>query len=469
MFFLPFADQCCRRYCFIILLMLSCTAFAAPDQTRPNIVLVLMDNLGWGEIGAYGGGVLRGAATPHIDSIAEEGLQLLNFNVESQCFTSRAALLTGRYAIRTVNAEPKKGASPLEYGLALEEYTLAEMLSEAGYATAIFGKWHQGKVEPTRHGFDEWYGIPNSTDESFWPDNELYRPKAHPKVQYSHVMAAERGSPPKQLGVFDSRKRLTIDREITDYAIDFMKRKAADKNPFFLYIPYTQTHMPVEPHPDNKGRTGNGPWADVLAQTDDYIEELLDTIDDLGIKNNTLFIFTSDNGPEGTRPYQGFSGPWRGSYYTGLEGSLRSPFLMRWPGKIPAKRVSNEIVHQMDLFATFARIAGGKVPSDRVIDSIDQTDFFIGKTEHSNRESVVIYNGKTLYGVKWRNWKLMMRGLDNSVGSAIKEYPTPQVYNLLLDPKEEYPALNLPKNMWIKYPIGQVLNDHRKSLPMPSD
>ena len=441
----------------------SVAAFAQVE--RPNIVLVFMDNFGWGELGAYGGGILRGAATPRIDSLADEGLKLLNFNVEAQCTPSRAALMTGRYAIRTGNAEVPLGVG--EYGLTRWEYTIAEMLSDAGYATGMFGKWHLGDSPgryPTDQGFDEWFGIPNSSDESYWPDNDLFRLGVHPQAKYEHIMEAQRGETPKELEVYDSAKRLTIDREITDRAIDYIERKVAGTKPFFLFVPYTQTHLPVEPHPDNKGKTGNGHWADVLAQTDAYVGELLDAVDELGIKDNTIFIFTADNGPEGVIPHQGFSGPWRGSYFTGLEASLRVPFLIRWPAKIPSKRVSNEIVHEMDLFATFARIAGGEVPGDRVIDGVDQTDFLTDTAEKSNRESVVIYVGKELYGVKWRDWKMMVKEIDTIAADPVRSYGVPLFYNLLLDPKEEYPVLNAPPNFWVRYPAGQVLVDHAKSL-----
>jgi arylsulfatase len=424
-----------------------------------------MDNFGWGELGVYGGGILRGAATPQIDSLADEGLRLLNFNVEAQCTPSRAAIMTGRYAIRTGNAEVPLGVGV--YGLTQWEYTVAEMLSDVGYATGMFGKWHLGDSPgryPTDQGFDEWFGIPNSSDESYWPDNDLFRPGVHPQVKYEYVMEAVSGEEPKELEVYNSAKRLTIDREITDRSIDFMRRKAEETEPFFLFVPYTQTHLPVEPHPDNKGDTGNGHWADVLAQTDSYVGELLDTVDELGIKDNTVFIFTADNGPEGVIPHQGFSGPWRGSYFTGLEGSLRVPFLIRWPGKIPSGRVSNEIVHEMDLFATFAGIADGKIPDDRVMDSVDQLDFLLGETETSNRESVVIYVGKELYGVKWRDWKMMVKEIDTISADPVRNYGVPLFYNLLLDPKEEYPVLNAPPNFWVRYPAGQVLVDHAVSF-----
>ena len=435
------------------------------QQEQPNIVLVFMDNFGWGEIGAYGGGVLRGAPTPRIDSLADEGLRLLNFNVEAQCTPSRAAIMTGRYAIRTGNAEVPLGVGV--YGLTQWEYTMAEMLSDAGYTTGMFGKWHLGDSPgryPTDQGFDEWFGIPNSSDESYWPDNDLFRPGVHPQAKYEYVMEAERGQTPTELEVYDSARRLTIDRDITDRTVDFIRRMAVGDRPFFAFVPYTQTHLPVEPHPDNKGKTGNGHWADVLAQTDAYVGEILDAVDELGIRDNTIFIFTADNGPEGVVPHQGFSGPWRGSYFTGLEGSLRVPFLIRWPGKIPVDRVSNGIVHELDLFSTLAQIAGGQVPDDREIDGLDQTAFFMGETDESARESVVVYVGRELYGVKWRDWKMMVKEISTIAGDPVRSYGVPLFYNLLLDPKEEYPVLHAPPNFWVRYPAGQVLVDHGASL-----
>jgi arylsulfatase len=444
----------------------------ASAQERPNIVLVFMDNFGWGEIGAYGGGILRGAPTPQIDSLAADGMKLLNFNVEAQCTPSRAALMTGRYAIRSGTSEVPLGTGI--YGLTQWEVTIAEMLSDAGYATGMFGKWHIGDSEgryPTDQGFDEWYGIPNSSDESYWPDNDLFRKGVTPQVKYEPVMEAKRGEVPREVKVYDSAQRLIMDRELTDKAKDFIKRKAGGDQPFFAFIPYTQTHLPVEPEPSRKGATGNGKWGDVLAQLDDYVGELLAAVDEAGIRDNTVFIFTADNGPEAAIPHQGFGGPWRGSYFTGLEGSLRVPFLVRWPGKVPAGAVSNEIVHEMDIFATLATWAGGKVPDDRVMDSVDVSDFLTGKTDKSGREDVIVYVGKEIFGVKWRNWKMMSKELDVGFGQPVKNFPVPAFYNLHLDPREEHPVLNGPPNFWVRYPASQALLNHiatlRKEPPIP--
>jgi len=393
-------------------------------------------------------------------------MRLLNFNVEAQCTPSRAALMTGRYAVRTGN-----GSVPIDtplYGLTQWEYTLAEMLSDAGYTSGMFGKWHLGHTKgrfPTDQGFDEWYGVPNSTDESYWPDNPLYRPDSHAFAKPSYVMEGNKGEEPRNVTIYDSRQRLLIDKELTDKSIDFMRRHASDEKPFFLYVPYTQTHLPVLPHPEFRNKTRNGHFADVLAQVDAYVGQLLDEVDSLGIRKNTIFIFTSDNGPEMLVPHHGSSGPWRGTYFTGLEGSLRVPFIIRWPGQVPKGAVNNEIVHEMDLYPTLANIAGGKLRDDRVIDGIDQVDFFTGQQTNSNRESFVVYVGNELYGVKWRDWKMMTKEIERGAGEFTKQYGLPLFYNLLTDPREEHPMdPRLGENFWVRYPAGQVLVDHAVSL-----
>jgi arylsulfatase len=316
---------------------------------------------------------------------------------------------------------------------------------------------------PTDQGFDEWYGIPRSSDRAFWPDGGTFVEGVHPSATFSKVMSGKRGEKPKELEVYDRAKRTTIDREITDRAIDFIKRKAGAKQPFFAFLPYTQTHEPVDPHPDYKGKTGNGSFADVLAQTDAYVGELLDTIDELGLKEDTLFIFTSDNGREGVPRSFGFTGPWRGGMFSPYEGSLRVPFLIRWPGKVPAHRASNEIVHAVDLFVTLANWVGGKIPKDRTMDGADQSDFLMGKSEKSARESVIIYIGNELFGVKWRNWKMLLKEIDEK-SYAIRTNAYPTFYNLLVDPKEEVPELNYLSDTWVDYPLYQVLEDFQASL-----
>jgi arylsulfatase len=448
----------------LLLITLSFPILAKPqNDNKPNIVLVLMDNFGYGEVGVYGGGVLRGAATPRIDSIAAEGIQLTNYNVEAECTPSRAALMTGRYGARTRLRPEGRPPRSLWFGISKWEITLPEMLSDSGYATGMFGKWHLGDTEgrfPTDQGFDEWYGIPNSSDRAFWPDSDSFQKDAG--VEFTYITTAKRGETPQKHEVYGRAKRATIDREITDHAIDFIKRKALTKQPFFAYLPYTQTHEPVDAHPDFKGKTGNGSFADVLAQTDVYVGELLDTIDELGLKDNTIFIFTSDNGREGIRRSFGSTGIWRGTMFSPYEGSLRVPFLIRWPGNIPARQVSNDIVHTIDLFPTLANFVGGDIPKDRILDGVDQSDFFMGKAKKSARESMVIYLTSELFGAKWRNWKILLKELD--VSYAIQNMAYPSIYNLIVDPKEEEPEKFYLDDTWVETPLWEVIEEHQASM-----
>ena len=303
-------------------------------QEKPNIVLVFMDNFGWGEPGFNGGGIIRGAATPRLDKLASEGLRLTNFNVEVQCTPSRSALMTGRYAIRSGNGTVPLGEGV--YGLVQWEVTMAEMLSEAGYATGMYGKWHLGRTEgrfPTDQGFDEWYGIPNTTDESVYSSLPGFAESGLPQT---FVLDSKKGEAPKKARPYNLDYRPLIDRDLTARAISFMKRRAESDKPFFVYLPYTATHFPTLPHPEFKGKSGKGFWGDMLMQIDSYVGELLDSIDDLGIAQNTIFIFTADNGPEALEAggtsltvetaVHGSAGPWRGTLFTGFEGALRVPF-----------------------------------------------------------------------------------------------------------------------------------------------
>lgn len=441
------------------------------SQDQPNIILINMDNFGYGELGCYGGGITRGAPTPRIDELASEGMRLTNFNVEAQCTPSRASLMTGRYPIRSGNTTVPITTGM--YGLTQWEYTMAEMFSDAGYSTGMFGKWHLGHTNgrfPTDQGFNEWYGIPNSTDESYWAESQefmkVYEENISPYAVPEYIYKGKKGSKPEKVKIYNLNARRNIDRECTDHALDFIKRMSNDNKAFFVYIPYTQTHMPVIPSEEFSGVTGNGNYADVLAQLDTYVGELLDMVDELNIKNNTIFIFTSDNGPEMIPGHHGWSGPWKGSYFTAKEGSLRVPFIIRWPGKVPNGRVSNEIVHQMDLYTTLATFASAKIPTDRKIDGVDHSDFFMGKTEKSAREGFVVYVGQHIFGVKWRNWKMLTKELDDSRGTGkIVEYGFPRFYNLYEDPKEEYPWVpERAGSFWVRWPMAEILKEHIESL-----
>jgi arylsulfatase A-like enzyme len=244
-----------------------------PSSTRPNIVLMFPDNLGWGEVNVYGG--VRGAITPRLDRLAAEGLRLNNFNVEFSCTVSRAALMTGRYAIRT-------GASQAA-GMTLWEVTIAEALQSAGYATGLFGKWHLGgdrpeNRNPSQQGFDEYYGVPRTSNESI---TTIAQGQKEPNTSF--IWEGKTGAPPRNVKPFDLAARRTVDRESVDKSVEFMERSVRDKKPFFVYYPMTQIHFPTLTHPDFVGKTGAGDIADAMAELDYNVGRMLDAIDRLGM------------------------------------------------------------------------------------------------------------------------------------------------------------------------------------------
>jgi len=448
---------------FLVLLLLVALMqiVEAADTQKPNIVFILMDNLGYGEVGCYGGGILRGAATPRIDKLATEGTRLLNFNVEAQCTPSRSAILTGRFSIRSGTHSVPIGGG-LE-GLTQWEVTIAELLSGAGYATGHFGKWHLGSEEgrlPSDQGFDEWYGIPRTTDEVFAPSQPGAK-AAH--VAFEHIMEGKKGEKSRELQVYDLEQRRLIDAEITRRTIDFMKRNAQSGKPFYAYVPFTLVHFPTLPNKKFEGKTGFGDFPDAPAEMDARVGQILDAIDQLRIRDSTIVVFTSDNGPEATWPWQGTSGPWRGYYFTHMEGSLRAPFIIRWPGHIPVGRVSNEIVHEVDTYTTFARIAGASAPKDRAIDGVDQTDFLLGKSEKSSREGFPIFVADRLEAIKWRNWKVVFYDEQRDWWTPPTKLGSPKAFDLITDPKEEYPQTGL-RSSWIAGPAMKIAFEFEQSL-----
>jgi arylsulfatase len=416
---------------------------------KPSILFILADNLGYGELGVYGGGATRGAPTPRIDKLASEGLRLTNMNMEAQCTPSRSAILTGRYAIRSgTHSVPFGGVAD---GLPQWEVTMAESLAAAGYATALYGKWHLGSNEgrfPSNQGFDEWYGIPRTTDEALWPSAPGWSDKIMPPEQ---IMEGRKGQKSRNVRVYDSEQRRIIDAEITRRTIDFIGRQTKARKPFFAYATITQPHLPTLPNPAFAGKTGNGDWADMLAEMDHNVGQMLDSVDKLGIADNTIVIFASDNGPEFMKPWDGWAGPWRGQYFTAWEGGIRVPFIVRWPGRIPAGKVSDEIVHAVDLFPTIARLCGAKAPLDRPIDGMDVSDFLLGKAPTSPREGVLIFCSDRLQAVKWRNFKLHFYEQETMVSPALK-LGIPKMFNLYTNPREDDEKLS--HDSWI---IGPAL------------
>ncbi len=427
-------------------------------EKKPNIVLIVADNLGWGELGCYGGGALRGAPTPHIDRLATEGLLLQNFNVESDCVPTRSALMSGRHPIRTGCLQSVPPGLP--QGLTRDEITLAQQLSGQGYATAHYGKWHLGDVPgryPSDRGFDEWYGIPRTTDESQFTASIGFDPAV---ADIPHIMQGRAGSPSESVKVYDLDTRRGIDAELVDRSIDFMRTHAQADRPFFLYLPLVHLHFPTLPHPDFAGRTGAGDFADSMVEMDHRVGQIVAAVDELHLRDDTVFIFCSDNGPEYRKPYRGTAGPWSGTYHTAMEGSLRVPFIIRWPGRVQAGQVSNEMVHVTDLFTTLSRIGGADIPQDRPIDGIDQTEFFTSVAGKSQREGFLFYIKGDLRAVKWRDWKLHFYW-EPEVNEGKGKLESPYLFNLKQDPKEESDILIF--NTWVLGPILKMVQAFNQS------
>ena len=424
-------------------------------QDRPNIVFLFPDNLGIGEVSSYGGP--RGVPTPSIDRLAAEGLRLTNFNAEYSCVESRIAVLTGRYSVRT--------GEGYRNGMTLWEVTIAEALGSIGYATALYGKWHvggsrwSGRREPTHQGFDEWWGIPETSEVAQYTTFESFDST---RVAVPYIWEGKRGEPSRRVKPYDLETRRTIDREAAERSIAFMERNVAARRPFFLFYPMTQVHFPALPHPDFAGTTGAGDIGDAMADVDYNVGLVLDAIDRLAIANNTIVFWCSDNGAEMRRPWRGSPGPWRGFYNSAMEGGIRTPCIARWPGRIPAGRVSNEIVHEIDLFPTIAAAVGapGIVPDDRIIDGVNQLPFFEGRQAHSNRESVLFLAREGhVMAVKWHDWKLwylFRTELEPDSDNLIR------LFDLGVDPREEIDVKDF--HPWVVSAMDDIVAEYEASL-----
>lgn len=442
-----------------VLLLLSVLVPPVAAQDKPNIVYILVDNWGWGDIRIQGGSI----PTPRIDALAQEGLRLTNFNVENQCTPTRSAIMTGRLPIRSGTHRVTYG---MPYGMAPWEYTLPELLSGAGYSTALFGKWHLGDVEgrlPTDQGFDEWYGIKNTTDEAGYSSTPQFDPEAFPQP---YIWQGMKGEASERVEPFNLETRKTIDREIVERSEAYISRQAAAGNPFFLYVGLTQIHPPLGHNPDFDNVTGTGIYGDIITEVDYNVGRILDALDRAGVEDNTIFILSGDNGAVTEGIGGGSNGPWRGGF-TGYEGGLRTVGMIRWPGRIEAGRVSDEIFASLDWMPTLAHLVGeeDRIPADRPIDGIDQSAFLLGHQENTNREHVLVYIGDELFSVKWRSFKIHLKTVE-SLWAPIQTHLFPPVYDVANDPGEDNDLMefSLFAYSWVYGPMGQLLQQKAASM-----
>jgi arylsulfatase A-like enzyme len=436
----------------------------------PNIVFILLDNVGWGTFGAYGGTI----PTPRIDKFASEGIRFKNYNVEVQCTPSRSAILTGRHPVRSGTLRvPYPGEG--EAGLAPWEYTTAELLSDAGYATALYGKWHLGDTDgrlPNDQGFDEWWGIKNSSDEAGYTSWPLFKESGMPEPM---VWEGKKGETSKPVMPFDLKVRPLMDGDyVIPKTVEFIKRNAAAEKPFYVYVGYTEMHPPVIGHPDfvGKSRERGGLFADLVAEMDYRVGQVLDAVKEAGVDDNTIVILSSDNGSGGAVPQLGacMNGPWRGDFMnTPFEGSMRVPGIIRWPGNVPAGVVTNEMLAAVDWLPTLAGMVGASqlVPKDRPIDGVDASAFMLGKSDTTGRDSYMFFGiDGELLSIKWKIYKTIFRYTETP--AIEKPYIAPQFpmfYDLTSDPHEDNNLFVSDLTCgWILAPNFKLIGEYRHSV-----
>ncbi|MGW4356304.1 sulfatase-like hydrolase/transferase [Nocardia sp. NPDC004582] len=429
----------------------------------PNILFFHVDNLGFGELSCYSGGPFRGVWTTRIDDFAKEGFRLTNYVPEAQCTPTRSALLTGRYAIRSGNHSVPLGA-PAGWGLVAWERTLGDVFTDAGYRCAVYGKWHVGEGSgrwPVDHGFAEWSGPPRTYDEALWPDDPWYDPARDPVSRMVTQKAGDADVTEGPQLTLDVRR--DVDSDYLERTEAFIRSAADAREPFFVYFNHSLMHMPVVPRAEFAGRTGNGDWADSLLELDTDFGRLLDLIDQLDITGNTLVVFAGDNGPEEMLPWRGTPGYWEGSYFGGGEGNLRTPCIARWPGHITAGQVSNDIMHVTDWFTTLLSAARIPLPADRVIDGQDQLGWLSGNTSDSARDGYPYWKGDQLFGVKWRDFKLVLKQQKYST-DAVEDLPSPHLINLITDPQEREAFNYRYLHTWVITHMARILGEYRQSI-----
>jgi arylsulfatase A-like enzyme len=436
--------------------------------SKPNIVFILVDNVGWGDFGVYGGTT----PTPRIDKLANEGIRFTNYNVEAQCTPTRSAILTGRASVRSgtfVVPLPGEGS----YGLAPWEYTIAELLSEAGYATALYGKWHLGDVQgrlPNDQGFDEWWGIPNTWDEAGYTSYPLFKESG---MEPPMILEGKKGQPSTPVMPLDLKVRPVVDEKyIIPKTVDFIKRKASSRKPFFVYVGYSQLHPPAMVNPGFAGTSEQrgGAYSDLLGEMDFRVGQILDAIKEAGVDDNTIVILSSDNGNGSSlvASLGGSSGPWRGDFFNPpFEGSYRTAAMIRWPGTIPAGVVTQQMLCAADWLPTLAGMAGASnlVPKDRPIDGIDASAFMLGESNTTGRDTYMFFGPDgELMSVKWKIYKAILR-YSEGIDKPIVKPQFPMFYDLTSDPHENWNLFSTRMdNAWMLAPIFREIMRYETSV-----
>ena len=379
--------------CLSALVPLAARAAQGADAPRPpNVVLIFCDDLGYADVGCYGA---KGYVTPNIDRLAAEGCRFTDFYVaQAVCSASRAALLTGRYPNR-VSILGALGPNA-KNGISAKETTLAEVFKSRGYATAVYGKWHLGDHDPylpTDHGFDEYFGLPYSND--MWPRHPE-TPRAYPPLPLMDGKKVVETNP-------DQRKLTTA---YADRAVSFVERNKS--RPFFLYLAHSMPHVPLHVSDRFAGKSGRGLFGDVIEEIDWSVGQVLGALNRNGLNENTLVIFTADNGPWlSYGDHAGSAGPLREGKGTTFEGGVREPAIFRWPGRVPAGAVCREPAMTIDILPTMAKLIGAELPAGLVLDGRDVWPLVSGAAgAASPHEALYFYWNRELQAVRSGRWKL---------------------------------------------------------------
>lgn len=371
------------------------------EERLPNIVLIFMDDMGYADVGCYGA---KGNLTPNIDGLSGQGMRFTSFYVaQAVCSASRAALLTGCYPNRVgifgaYNDQAKVGINP-------DEETIAEVLKKKGYATACFGKWHLGhhhQFLPLQNGFDEYLGLPYSND--MWPVayDGTALPEGHRKLRYPVLPLIEGNEKVAEIRTLEDQDTLTT--LYTERAVRFIEKNK--DRPFFLYVPHTMVHTPLGVSDKFRGKSQQGKFGDVMMEVDWSVGEILKTLEKHDLTDNTLVIFTSDNGPWlNFGAHAGSAGPFREGKGTSWEGGVRVPCIMRWPGQIPQGTVCDKMAATMDVLPTLAAITGTALPRHK-IDGVNILPLLKGAADANPRDHLFYYYGKELQAVRQGKWKL---------------------------------------------------------------
>jgi arylsulfatase len=448
--------------------------------SRPNVVFMLADNLGYGDVGCYGAGEMRGMPTPNMDALAAEGVRLNQFMVEAACTPSRAACMTGRYSIRcglSLVIAPG-GTNELQ----AHEYTLGNLFKDAGYDTAYYGKWHLGEStesEPQFFGFDQWrFGFYGSSDGTLYGDNmsRYQAPQALVDSGTIYVREAlEPNTPSEEKFVYDLEYRRKIDNEMTDAAVEYIAEGAATGNPFFLFLGMTRPHFPNLPSDEFAGKSRIGGYGDCVMELDHNVGRVVGAVREAGIEDNTVIVFVSDNGPTTTATvpeemYMASAGPWRGELGDPWEGSIRTVGIIKWPG-VAHPRVAHGMFSIMDFLPTFAAAIGIDLPDDRPIDGVDQLDYLDGTQPSSNRDRLITFIADRLAAVRWSQWRIYPTNFsmsDNNprlggyLGYMNETAGYPMIFNIEADPREMR-AMTI-ENTWVVRPYGMIVGEYLASL-----